>query len=469
MQSKPDRSHADDDLRSRAEGRLRKRTVQQRASGAGDRVSVADTRRALHELHVHQIELEMQNEALQAARDEVESLLGKYTDLYDFAPVGYFSLDENGRILEANLTGASLLGVVRSQLVGQRLLRFVAPENHAHVAAFIDQLFAEPQKHFCEVMVQKVGGADFCVHMHGLAVESASTASKECRVAISDITALKQAEEARHHMETMVVVNKGLRQEIARRQAVEDALRESESHQTQLLTQAHAMKEQLRRLAHQVLQAQEEERKRISRDLHDGVTQTLVEININLETLSREVEVDPRRAKRRIAKTQRVVEKAVNIVHLFARDLRPAVLDDLGLIPALRTFVKGFTIKTGIPVLLTMAVEVEKVTGPKRTALYRVALEALANVAHHAHATQAEVTIQRAPGGLTMQVKDNGKSFNAERTLHANEGKRLGLIGMRERMEMVGGRFGVESAPGQGTTIHAHIPFRFGAKERLKS
>jgi signal transduction histidine kinase len=99
--------------------------------------------------------------------------------------------------------------------------------------------------------------------------------------------------------------------------------------------------------------------------------------------------------------------------------------------------------------------------------LFRVAQEALTNVARHAKASRVEVSIQKLPDGICMKITDDGKSFQVERTLHANNGKRLGLLGMRERLEMVGGKFNVESVPGKGTTIIAQIPFgKVLAKER---
>lgn len=243
----------------------------------------------------------------------------------------------------------------------------------------------------------------------------------------------------------------------------------SERQQSQLLAQSHIMERELRRLTHQVMQSQEDERKRISLDLHDKITQTLVGINLDLEALAREPAVDSRKLKARIVQTKRKVEKAVNIAHRFARDLRPAMLDDLGLISALHAYVKSFSRKTGIRVGLAAFAGVENVNGPKRTALYRVALEALSNVASHAQATRADVSFQRVPGGLLMQITDNGKAFDVEGVLHATEGKRLGLIGMRERMEMVRGKFSIVSVPGTGTTVNAQVRLRTDAKERTRT
>jgi signal transduction histidine kinase len=216
---------------------------------------------------------------------------------------------------------------------------------------------------------------------------------------------------------------------------------------------------QLRLLSHRVLSAQEEERKRISRELHDVIAQMLTGINVRLETLKVEATAKPRGLSRKITRTQRLVEKSVDIVHRFARELRPVVLDDLGLIPALHAFLKCFAKETGIPIHLTAFAAVETLSSAKRTVLYRVAQEALSNVARHAHASRVNVDIHKIQDAACMAIQDDGRSFQVDRVLQSRRYKRLGLLGMRERVEMVGGRFRVESSPGHGTTIHIEIPF----------
>jgi len=220
-------------------------------------------------------------------------------------------------------------------------------------------------------------------------------------------------------------------------------------------------------LSRQILLAQEDERKRISRELHDVIAQTLTGINVRLAALKKEAALNTRHLDRDIARTQRLVEKSVNIVHEFARELRPAVLDDLGLIPALHSFVKLFSKRTHLHVHLTAFAGVEQLDIAKRTILYRVAQEALNNVSRHAHASRADVSIEKLAHGIGMKIKDDGKSFHVERILNSKGSQRLGLLGMRERVEMVGGTFCVESAPGQGTTIQVEIPFATVQKKML--
>ena len=225
------------------------------------------------------------------------------------------------------------------------------------------------------------------------------------------------------------------------------------------------MQEQLRHLTHRILHAQEEERKRISRELHDEITQVLVGINVHLESLSRQSSINPGRLRQKIIRTQRLVEKSVEIVHQFARELRPTALDDLGLAAALHSFLKDFTKRTGIRVRLNTYAGLEELSGNRRTVLYRVAHAALSNVAQHAEASQVKVSIRKLKDTVYMSITDNGKSFDAQQVSRAKRNQHLGLLGMRERLEMVGGVLSIESAPRRGTTILARIPLQRGLRK----
>ena len=257
-------------------------------------------------------------------------------------------------------------------------------------------------------------------------------------------------------------------EEKARRVAAEAALKESESQHNKSLGQARRLQEQMRHLSHQILTVQEEERKRISRELHDEIVQTLTGINVQLANLKAAATLNAKRLQRKISGTQRLVEKSVEIVHRFARDLRPTLLDDLGLIPALHSFMKDFTRRTGIRIHLTAFASdrSDQLDSAKRTAFYRLAQEALTNVARHAHASYIKVVVQKRSRTMTMEITDNGRGFEVDRVLIAKGNNRLGVLGMRERVQMVGGQVTLESTPGSGTNIRAEIPVANGPLRR---
>jgi PAS domain S-box-containing protein len=446
-------------LRSRAEARL--------SEQLSDKKSDVGTQRLLHELEVHRIELEMQNAELQKTRDELEVALEKFTDLYDFAPVGYLSVDESGAILEANLKSASMLNMERSGLVNRSLLNFVAETSRPDFLGLLRKVFTVPKDQEWEALLQKQDGGTLLASFRATSAVSREGRRKWCRVAFGDITDRKRAEEAQRRLEALSDANLELNREIVRRQAVEKALQKSERHQSRSLQKSRHMQGQLRHLSHGILQAQEEERMRISRDLHDEIVQTLVGINVQLAALTREAAGGASGFPQKIARTQRLVEESVEKVHQFARNLRPTLLDDLGLIPALHAFIKGFAKSTGIHAKLRAVAAVERLDTAKRTALFRVAQEVFTNVGRHARASRVEVDIQKLAGCICMKITDDGKSFQVDRVMHGKGGKHLGLLGMKERLEMVGGDFEIESEPGKGTTVMARIPLGAAARGGL--
>lgn len=284
-------------------------------------------------------------------------------------------------------------------------------------------------------------------------IETTHRIAREANVQMAQLNRTLRARSA-----DLAASNRRLKREVAQRRLTEESLKRSEQHYGQLLEQSRRMQEQLRLLSRELLSAQEEERKKISRELHDVIAQTLTTINVRLAALKKEATFNTEGLEQSIARTQQLVQESVDIVHRFARELRPTVLDDVGLIPALHTFMKAFREETGIRVSLSAFARVEQVNGDKRTVLFRIAQEALTNVARHAHASSVHVKIQKLDGAICLKIKDDGKGFQEELVLHAKKSKRLGLLGMRERLEMVGGRFAVKSVPGKGTTVIAQIP-----------
>jgi signal transduction histidine kinase len=375
--------------------------------------------------------------------------LDNYTDLYDFAPSGYFTLAATGAILQANLTGATMVGIERSRLVGQSFGRLVSAESRPAFSTFLEQVFAGQTKQAGDFEVACQGQPLRFVNIEAQCFLN----GQECRAAMVDITARKAAEAARVRLEVMTASNRKLEQEIIRRKKLEQALKTSE--------------QQLRQLSHEILLTQEAERKRISRELHDTVLQTLVGISVHLSSLTTKPADNPTSLRRKIVQTQRLVEKSLAMVHRFAVELRPTVLDDLGLIPALHTFMKDFMKRTGVRARLTAYAAANQLPINQSAVLYRVALEALNNVAIHAQASAVEVQVKKLPDWICLTITDDGKSFDVKRVLRTKGNGRLGLLGMRERLQMVGGKFSVKSTPGHGTTVTARIPVSTGSTEKL--
>lgn len=264
---------------------------------------------------------------------------------------------------------------------------------------------------------------------------------------------------------TLASTKQRLLGEITRRKTVAAELAKSLKHYQTLLAQSRRMHEQMRSLARQVLSAQEEERREISRELHDEIAQTLAGISMQLAGLKEAAALNTHGLNRKIAATQRLVERSVDTVHRFARGLRPALLDDLGLIPALRSYLKALKDRHELRIHFTATADVETLVGAKRLVFYRVAQEALTNVIRHAEAKTINLHVTKVPGGIQMEVTDDGKSFQPDRIFASKKNKRIGLLGMRERVEMVGGRLVIESVPGKGTTVRAEIPFNRKARE----
>jgi PAS domain S-box-containing protein len=193
-------STAGNKIREIDEVKLRRRAEKQLGEQSGVSASSPETAedpsRLRHELQVHQIELEMQNAELRRVRDELETALEQYTDLYDFSPVGYFTLDRNGTITKVNLTGAHLVGADRSRLIGKRFGSLVSGEHRTTFSDFLGKIFTGTAKEACELTLCKEGHAVFWVQIEGVLAPSA----RECRIALIDLTERKLAQEV-HRLE----------------------------------------------------------------------------------------------------------------------------------------------------------------------------------------------------------------------------------------------------------------------------
>ena len=258
----------------------------------------------------------------------------------------------------------------------------------------------------------------------------------------------------------LAAMNEDLESEIQERKRTERALRESEGHYRELFEEARRMEENLRNLSNQVLHAQEEERKRISRELHDQVGQALTAVSVTLATLKSDDAGLAERMGARVTDAQNLIRETMETVHSFARELRPTMLDELGLLPALRSYLNGFSNRTKLAVRFQGDPEAETLGPDQKTVLFRVAQESLTNVAKHAHATQVALSVRQRGKKVVMEVADNGKSFKVDPRQTAAGKKRLGLLGMQERVRLVSGQFDILARPGQGTTIRVTVPLQ---------
>ncbi len=213
-------------------------------------------------------------------------------------------------------------------------------------------------------------------------------------------------------------------------------------------------REQLRtRLLEQVITAQEEERKRIARELHDETGQSLTSLMVRLQTMNQQCPVPE--LKPQMEEVRQLIVQTLDDVHNLAVELRPSVLDDLGLEAALQRYVQDCRRRYPLDIDLIAIGLGERLSSTTETALYRVVQEGLTNIARHAQARTASVLLERRNGRVRVIIEDDGKGFDPQQ---AADNGRLGLYGMRERAELLNGTVTIESAPGQGTSIFVEVP-----------
>jgi two-component system, NarL family, sensor histidine kinase UhpB len=204
------------------------------------------------------------------------------------------------------------------------------------------------------------------------------------------------------------------------------------------------------RTATAVLQAQEAERARLARDLHDEANQALTGVLLRLEATAQDA---PNDLRDELLETKAVATQAMGELVRLARELRPVVLDDLGLGAALRTQIDDFGRRAGVRTALTLpAAGIEGIDPDEQLVVYRVVQEGLSNIARHASASSVRVDLEHGEGGTVVRLADDGAGFAPEQAVTG-----LGLAGMRERAVLAGGRVEVASSPGEGTTIELRL------------
>ncbi|HZT58174.1 MAG TPA: chemotaxis protein CheB [Pyrinomonadaceae bacterium] len=354
--------------------------------------------------------------------------------------------DDEGRFTGWNKGAEKIFGYSAEEAKGQPTDLIFTPEDRAAgepqkelQTAERDGRAADERWHLC-----KDGTRFYCSGVM-ISLRQGRGYAKIAR----DLTAQKQAqdelqrawEELENRINERTVelasANSTMREEVAERRRVE-----------------HERLELIRR----IVSTQEDERRRISRELHDQLGQSLTALRLKLEGLNTEV---GRRSKLRprIAELSGIVQRLDSDVDFLAWELRPSALDDLGLTVALSNYAHEWSRHFGVEVNFHSAGLGDARLAPMvETNLYRIAQEALNNVSKHAAATRVDLLLERRGGDAVLIVEDNGRGFDVDGSALPTKGRQMGLIGMRERAALVGGAVEVESKPGEGTTVFVRVP-----------
>jgi two-component system sensor histidine kinase DegS len=218
-----------------------------------------------------------------------------------------------------------------------------------------------------------------------------------------------------------------------------------------------------KKIIEQLILEQEEEKKQISRELHDEIAQLLVGINYKLETLVQGPAFCSEYMKRKVKDAQNMVEESVSAIHQYAKDLRPHALENKCLLQALHQYLEYFTQTTLIKVNFKYIDPEKKLSDITKNTLFCVIKEALLNVAKHSNASTVTIKMSQYRKNLVVKVHDNGISFNVKKTLSLKTNKRIGLVGMKERIKGSKGKLKIESSPANGTTLKVQFPMEASA------
>lgn len=373
-------------------------------------------RDALRELQLYEEELQRRSDTLEEIRESMEVERQRYLDIFEYSPDAYIITDLHGVIRGVNRMASALLGLPVESAEGVSLSLFVHPESQGDFTARLKGLKSLRTMRDWEVVLRPKTRKPFPAEINVTSVLPRSGEGACLRWSVRDISGRKCAEES---------------------------LRESESR--------------LRHLSARLLAAQEEERKRISREMHDSIGASLSAIKFGLESTAAGMAYEGAGPfDRLIEMTKHAIEESRRIM----TDLRPSMLDDLGLGATLNWFCRQYqTIYSSIAVDKQVGVGEEEIPEPLKIVIFRIVQEALNNAAKYSKARGVKIILQSDASGIELSIEDDGVGFDPEGA-HRRIGSRggMGLSGMRERAELSGGSFSIRSAPGAGTAIHASWP-----------
>jgi len=409
-------------LRGRAEARLRVARADLADMGKEDLHGL------VHELQVHQMELEIQNEELRMAQLELAQTRDRYSLLYDFAPVGYITVNATGEIFEANLTAATMLGVERDALVGRKFSSFVGRKDQDAWYLHRQALLSGETRQNCQLALHKADGTSLFVNLVSLLL---GDTERNSQVALIDIAERKKVEEQL-------------------RQLTEELEKRVEAR-TAELGQA---RDQLRALANRFHDLQEEERSRLARELHDEVGAALTALKVDLHWLAGRFARKNTEPRQKVKEMFELIDSTVNSVRQTATLLRPRLLDDFGLAAAIEWQMEEFHKRTRIRCTTDLP-DMITVDRQRATVFFRILQESLTNVVRHAKATEVALRLWEEGDNVMLEIKDNGIGIDPNTTPSS---KSLGLSGMRERAYAFGGSVRITGESDHGTTVTVEIP-----------
>ena len=410
-QRKAERPPEPSDLRQRAEQKLS-------TSPADVSVMPAeDVQGLVHELQVHQVELEIQNEELRQAQQELAEARDRYLDLYQAAPVGYLTLDVQRTIRQANQAAAGMLGTEGREIVGKRLEELVVAEDADACYLHLRQVADEGKPRRCELRFRRSDGSWLWMRLDtGLAQPSETADSApEFRIVMTDVTERNRAERALRNRS-----------------------------------------KQLRMLASELTLAEQRERVRLARVLHDGLQQLLVGARFRLVALERTGDAAVRRVA---ADLGELLADSIAMSRSLTAELSPPILHEAGLVPALEWLVRWMWDTHELSVDLDVPVPVGAIAEDISVLLFQATRELLFNVVKHAGVKSALVRVTREDACLRIVVADAGCGFDPS-GLRAEGGPSggFGLFGIGERLGFMGGRMDVDSPPGRGSRFTLTAP-----------
>lgn len=410
--------------------------------------SKAEFQRVVHELQVHQEELEAQNEELRETQQLLEASRDRYADLYDFAPIGYATLDEKGHIREINLTGATILGRERSRLVGTLFSVSIAKDELSAFHGHLRQCQQSGGPVTTDLTLAVRDRDPLPVQLHSVPILDLIGQTTMYRTAITDITERKQAEKilrlAHDELEDRVrertaelagaVAN--LRKEISERERTEQALRE---------------------LSVRLLQTQDEERRRIARELHDSTGQKMAALAMNLSLIGKSTETLDARARKALTESLALLDLSSRDIRTLSYLLHPPLLDESGLAAAVRWFADGFSQRSGVQVKLEVPPDLQRLPEEIEIAVFRIVQEGLTNTHRHSGSSTATIRLMVDQNRIQLEMQDAGKGLPKPRSDGYVAPLGVGITGMRERVKQLGGQMEIESGS-HGTTVSVTLP-----------